>query len=220
MDGSAADDASAASPFVLLDVDGVLHPLKASGHPLHASMDELTRRCDDELNNEDDERVGETVRGEFLPENMQALAWIVRETNARIVLSSTWRETAPQRRAVDAQLALHGIPPAIGATPRLPILSGGRAAEILAWVDAAEFASAGTCYWIALDDLPLEGLPPDCFVKVDPVHGLTIGDAERVCECLRAQRRRADAALAEADHRRRLQVTSAGLAALGVEAPQ
>lgn len=178
-------DSDAGRAIILLDVDGVLHPLRPSGHALYASMDDLTARADEELDLPDD-ATGRTVAGEFLEENMAALHHIVSTTGAAIVLSSTWRETAPQRRAVDVQLIKHGIAPHVGCTPRLPMVpNGGRAAEILAW--AAEHATGGVA-WVALDDLELTGLPKSCFVQMDPAVGLTRLDADRVIACLQQQK--------------------------------
>eukprot|EP00966_Prymnesium_polylepis_P284441 6571221-Prymnesium_polylepis.2 len=62
---------------------------------------------------------------------MAPLARALLDVHALIVLSTTWRETAPQRRAVDEQLELNGLPRHASCTPMLPSLEGGRAAEIL-----------------------------------------------------------------------------------------
>ena len=116
---------------------------------------------------------------------MAALNYIIQITQASIVLSSTWRETAPQRRAVDQQLAKHGIPQAVDATPRLSTLDGGRAAEILAW---AASSAAGSSCWVAIDDMELDAqLPAGHFVHTDPAAGLTMAEAERVCALLQQQ---------------------------------
>ena len=181
MAGAAPSDA----PCVLLDVDGVLHPLAASGHPLYASMDDLTLRT-----NADallpDHAVGGVVDGEFMQDNMAALAYILRATGASVILSSTWRETGPQRRAVDAMLLRHGLPASLGVTPRLSTLEGGRAAEILAWAAERDDIS-----WVAIDDLDLTAdLPSEFFVQTDPGRGLTMADAERAIALLSAQARR------------------------------
>ena len=123
-----------------------------------------------------------TVDGEFTNECMGALAQCVHATSARIVLSSTWRETAPQRRAVEAQLKAHGIVERIcGCTPGLPLLEGGRVAEILQWVDLHKPAR-----WVALDDADLSKLPAGRFVRTDPAKGFTRHDAARVEELLSA----------------------------------
>tara|TARA_B100000795_G_scaffold163709_1_gene123098 strand:- start:1583 stop:2020 length:438 start_codon:yes stop_codon:yes gene_type:complete len=121
---------------------------------------------------------------------MAELARAVATTGAQIVLSTTWRETPPQRRAVDRKLQEFGIPPSVDATPRLSVLRGGRAAEILAWAAAQP---AGT-RWVALDDIDLGQKPvpgtgrsvvdgtllPEHFVHVDAHIGLTAADADRL----------------------------------------
>ena len=43
---------SASAPFVVLDVDGVLHPLSEKGLPVNAAFEDLSKRADEEL--EDD----------------------------------------------------------------------------------------------------------------------------------------------------------------------
>lgn len=179
-----------ADPVILLDVDGVLHPVRPSGHPLRAAMEDLIARVEAEESIAGDDHVGRVVEGEFVQECMAALGDCVRASGARIVLSSTWRETAPQRRAVDAQLVKHGLPPHEGCTPRLSVIEGGRAAEIIAWAAERDCnPGASTTCWVALDDQ--EGLehklPATHFVKVDPALGLTAADAERACELLRQQ---------------------------------
>ena len=181
------------SPFILLDVDGVLHPLRPSGHPLLASMDDIVQRGEREAFVADDpHHTGEVIRGEFEPGCMNALHHLVQGCGAHIVLSSTWRETLPQRRAVDQQLQRFGMPCALGFTPQIPRYEGGgRGAEILAWVTEQEGIS-GSCCWIAIDDLELEQqLPPSHFLRTDPAVGLTTEDAERAAEMLRQQQRTA-----------------------------
>ena len=184
------------APFIVLDVDGVLHPLRASGHPLRASMADILARGEREeaLDAADPEdlggRTGETVDGEFVDECTTVLAEIVQSVGAKIVLSSTWRETAPQRRAVNSQLARHGISAIVGWTGSL---SGPhrRAEEILAWAAEQQRSSSAPCCWVALDDQ--EGLdqflPAANLVQTDPARGLTAEDGERALECLRQQRR-------------------------------
>jgi hypothetical protein len=173
-------------PVILLDIDGVVHPLAPSGHPLHASMDDLSARCDADLEMDEEEGVGGVVEGEFTAECMHALQECCQATGCEIVLSSTWRETQPQRRAVDGQLRKANLPASSGCTPRLPLVGGGRAHEILAWAEA----NPSRC-WVAIDDMALDELPEAHFVKTDPAVGLTSADAELVVEKLRQQRVRA-----------------------------
>ena len=103
---------------------------------------------EDEDEDEDEERgkksnrgrVARVVRGEFLPRCLEQLRRIVVEgggghnnnkkngnksEKVLLVLSSTWRETAPQRRAVDAQLRGADLPPCAGATPTASDLYAG-----------------------------------------------------------------------------------------------
>ena len=108
----ASDAAHAGSTtcFILLDVDGVLHPLSSNGMPLHAQRDQWLARAerenalDDSGRRHDPLRVAEVIPGEFHEPCMAALGRVVRRTGAQIVLTSTWRLTGPGRRAVDAAL--------------------------------------------------------------------------------------------------------------------
>ena len=125
---------------------------------------------------------------------MAELARALAATGAQIVLSTTWRETPPQRRAVDRKLQEFGMPASVEATPRLSVLRGGRAAEILQWAAAQP---AGT-RWVALDDVDLGSKPvpgsgrsvvdgtllPENFVHVDARTGLTAADSDRLIALL------------------------------------
>lgn len=172
---------------VVLDVDGVLHPLNEKGLPLHAALEDLHARADEDrgADEEDDgERLATTVEGEFVPSCMGELARAIAETGAEIVLSSTWRETPPERRAVDAKLQENFMPCSIGCTPRLSVLRGGRAAEILAWASEQPAETR----WVAVDDVDLRlgpvSLPPERFIHVDHQTGLTAADADTLIAIL------------------------------------
>jgi len=172
-------------PVIFLDVDGVCHPLRPSGHALHASMEALTARAEAEWDLADG-ATASTVQGEFTDDCMAALAKCVHSSNARIVLSSTWRETAPQRRAVEAQCRAHRVgnvlPVVSSITPSKPGFEGGRVAEILHWVEEHQ-----PMHWLAIDDADLSKLPPGHFVHTDPGAGLTLDDAARVVDLLCTQ---------------------------------
>jgi len=134
--------------------------------------------------------IATVVAGEFELECMQSLRCAIEASGAQIALSSTWRETQPQSRAVDRALAAHGIPISVGSTPRLSILDGGRPAEILDWVSRHEPEA-----WVAVDDVDLcsavradrPRLEPHHFVKCDPAVGFTPQDADRVVTLLLSQ---------------------------------
>ena len=163
-------------PTIFLDIDGVCHPLKPSGHCLRASMDALAARADAEMDLPE-HAVASTITGEFEPENMRALAACVQQCGARIVLSSTWRETAPQRRAVDAQLIAAGMPPISGYTI---FGTRWRCEQILQYVREFKLTK-----WVAIDDAELR-LPSEHYVRVSPAVGFTDRDAECVCALLLA----------------------------------
>ena len=165
---------------LLLDVDGVLHPLGSNHLPLAADLSELSARADEVIAHGDED--GFTTRalaGEFTESCMTALKTIVRESGCTIVLSSTWREQACDRRCVDDMLRRHGLPASCSCTP---VAGGGRVAEILAWVREAR-----PLRWIAVDDTDLSSLPAGHFWRTRMEAGLTQQDAEAIVAMLRSQ---------------------------------
>ena len=119
---------------IFLDVDGVLHPLGANFLPSEANFDDLMARADtvDACAPDDasSSEVYPVVAGEFLPRCLAALRRIVEATGAEVVLSSTWRETLPQTRAVNLQLATGaGLRPCCAATPCLSVVDGASDSE-------------------------------------------------------------------------------------------
>ena len=172
--------------FIVLDVDGVLHPLNEKHLPVGADLSLLAARADAE------QKPGvpaTAVPGEFVPACMNAFSRAVHATGAAIVLSTTWRESEAMRLCVLQQLQQFGLPSPVGSTPRLSILRGGRAAEILAWAQEAKPAR-----WVAIDDIDLRQpsgvsgptVAQEHFVHVDSSTGLTEDDADRIIALLRA----------------------------------
>eukprot|EP00316_Scyphosphaera_apsteinii_P026345 CAMPEP_0119328320 /NCGR_PEP_ID=MMETSP1333-20130426/73030_1 /TAXON_ID=418940 /ORGANISM="Scyphosphaera apsteinii, Strain RCC1455" /LENGTH=142 /DNA_ID=CAMNT_0007337131 /DNA_START=277 /DNA_END=705 /DNA_ORIENTATION=+ len=139
---------------------------------------------------DEEDSIASVVDGEFIEPCMRELKRAVEQTGAQILLSSTWRETVPQRRAVDDQLVAHGLPISAGCTPRLSVLRGGRAAEIEKWVELQRPQR-----WCAVDDLDLctatcnggPFLADENFVKVDPELGLTPSNADRIIQLLQSR---------------------------------
>eukprot|EP00437_Effrenium_voratum_P010566 CAMPEP_0181426636 /NCGR_PEP_ID=MMETSP1110-20121109/15763_1 /TAXON_ID=174948 /ORGANISM="Symbiodinium sp., Strain CCMP421" /LENGTH=196 /DNA_ID=CAMNT_0023549833 /DNA_START=18 /DNA_END=608 /DNA_ORIENTATION=+ len=111
---------------------------------------------------------------------MEALALIVRETGAQIVLSSTWRLWAERtgRDAVDKALTRYGLPKTSGQTPDLKCNSG-RPAEIFAYLKEKDVDS-----WIALDDMDMQAdLGARCIVTPAKT-GMRQKDARRAIAIL------------------------------------
>jgi hypothetical protein len=81
-------------------------------------------------------------------DRLQNLKWLVDESNAHIVLSTTWRQDPNMRNFLIAALSHVGIPPdkVVGDTPNSPL--EGRGGEIRAWL------SNNTNYkrFVAIDD--------------------------------------------------------------------
>ncbi|OLQ07920.1 hypothetical protein AK812_SmicGene8642 [Symbiodinium microadriaticum] len=113
---------------------------------------------------------------------MEALAMIVRETGAQIILSSTWRlwDGSTGRKAVDKALKLHGIPKLAGQTPDLKG-AVGRPNEILEYLKSCE---GGPAKWIALDDMDMRAELGDRLVMTHATKGLRPRDARRAIALL------------------------------------
>ena len=207
---------------MFLDVDGVLHGLDpATYRPRHATLDALLTRAEHEDSAAAaaaacDDDVGEVVPGEFEPACMTQLARLLASLPppVRIVLSSTWRETARGRNAVATQIARH-CPRAPALTDSTPLLPGrGRAAEIRTWLQrnridsAADGISGAALRWIALDDedlsapqgwrtasddddaaVPVDAspLPLTHFLRVTAADGLTASDVDAALGLVAAQ---------------------------------
>ena len=168
------------APVLLLDVDGVLHPLGPNSLPSFANLSQLSARADESI--ERDDEAGFTTRsvdGEFIDSCMAVLKRIVKESGCAIILSSTWREQACDRRCVDALLRRHGLPACAGSTPA----GAGRAAEILAWVRDAP----GAVRWCAVDDANITAsLPAAHFHHVQGDKGLSPADGDAILAKFRA----------------------------------
>ena len=110
---------------------------------------------------------------------------LVADLGARVVVSSTWRETTPPAVLRD-YLAHHGYSGEIDSVT--PILKGWtRGAEIRAWLHAHDAWGAP---FVILDDWPLAefaGLH-DRLVSTDYAAGLTDADCERAVRLVEAQR--------------------------------
>ena len=144
-------------PIIFLDIDGVLNS-------------ERTRAEGDH---------------DIAPPLLSNLAHVVVQTNAEIVLSSTWRLVAPLQQQVRETLLTHGIGPLRGATPDIEgKCLGDRVDEIMAW--RAEHDSSGAAPYIAIDDLPLcamnKALDEQHFVGTSDTVGLT---REKAAEAVR-----------------------------------
>jgi hypothetical protein len=126
----------------------------------------------------------------FKPSCVEALRRIVVSTEARIVLSSSWRCTPETIAAVDTALAAVGIAPVIGCTPTKKQLRS-RVAEILNWLERNPALKKSRAF-VCLDDMDLATGAKDgsrsaiCenVVRTDPDEGLTESDAKQAIQIL------------------------------------
>lgn len=149
---------------IFLDFDGVLN---TTGHapilppapltPMHGSIEWLAYQLE--------------------PDLCARLSRLVERADARVVLSTTWRNAFPLPRLWEL-MGRVGLPVPIGATPMLP--GGRRDREILAWCDAA-----GVDNFVALDDDPMDSIAATGrLVQTDPWIGLADEDVEAALRVL------------------------------------
>jgi hypothetical protein len=158
--------------IIFLDVDGVLHPFH--GHMSESQITTFHKSC------------------------MEALRNIVEDTDAEIVLSSSWRNFASTRKKLLANLAQYGMTYTKWIEPNSASQSGNVSAKklskILAYVHAHNPAD-----WIVLDDEDLIGLSGEDpsslmiqlfmsrYVRTDPTTGLANLDAQEAIKILNSE---------------------------------
>lgn len=155
------------SALLFLDLDGVLHTeyydswLSFSGKAL---TDEFGAK--------------------FSPSCIRNLNFIVKRTDAKIVLVSNWRHFGLQRmKEMWEKRSLPGI--VIGMTPYLTDETGSelnRGEEIARWLQENEAANAA---YVIIDDRSEEYTDRGKLVQVGYRRGLTFWAAKRVCRILK-----------------------------------
>lgn len=150
--------------IIFLDVDGVLNNGTSHGDPdtmLSATRYMiLSRKC------------------------LKRFVDLVRDTDSRIVLSSTWRSTLALKVELHTALVQAGLPTGVfvGQTPEIFISKRG--SEIMTWL--GKLSSERVSAWTVIDDMNLSGTPEldGHFVWIDPQLGLVNADADRAKEIL------------------------------------
>lgn len=116
----------------------------------------------------------------FAKPQMTLLKKIVKETGAKIVLSSSWRTSTFGRAEVTKELVANAMPTFIDITPEMPDTT--RAVEILTWLEKHK-DRLRIVNFVALDDIALARTAPDKeffgrhAVKTNSHTGLTEEDA-------------------------------------------
>jgi hypothetical protein len=125
---------------------------------------------------------------------------IVAHTNARIVLTSKWRNRATMRTNFNRELQARGLPVTIGRLGVLEDTGGGRAAEVLHFLDEYSRGQSTTGAkvhgWCALDERNFGAPDPDYefgrfhghFVQTDKKFGISDAVADRCIECIRMRK--------------------------------
>ncbi|MBQ2352370.1 MAG: hypothetical protein II394_09175, partial [Bacteroidales bacterium] len=178
----AAQDDENGYPIIFLDFDGVLNTekyyceLKGKGLPSEDKYGQL-----------------------FDPEAVANLRKIIDATDARIVVSSSWRYmglNVLQRMWYDRDLPgrivditpLHLLDDKLRDTDlnQVDVLSLCRGNEIKWYFDEVLDANSGSCRFVIFDDLK-EVLPElqDHFVRIDPIVGITEEDVEKAVEIMK-----------------------------------
>ena len=197
---SAAQPPNEDACYIFLDIDGVLNcaPSRAAAQRLHGEAQQ-------------------TLALAGAPRLIRALKHLVEQTNAQIILSSTWRVEESTRAAVRDRLRSFGLV-LLAFTPELSEEEAGdkhfalccsgpdgeflpeleRAIEIQRWLLQAHGGEVEGCRYVALDDMDLTGasgraagvdglLDPLHFVRTDDMRGLTRLRAEVAVAKLRRQ---------------------------------
>ena len=168
---------------IFLDFDGVLN---SSGYS--ATLFEAGRPTKDEYGQE-----------LFDPETVNLLNRIVDETEAKIVISSSWRYLGitalrdmwqerglhgqiigmTSMHAVDEYIMEHGL----DWLDKGAIASSPRAMEIEAWLHEHDNVDS----FVILDDMPMSASLQPHFVQINPILGLLRAQAEKAVEILNAK---------------------------------
>ena len=189
--------------FIFLDVDGVLHPLNEKQLPALVKKEDLFQRVQEEDELGERLKTSDVLEGEFIPEIMLRLSKLIKEMSkngdVNIVLSSTWRESLPRRKAVNSKLKEFGIPQFSSITPILQLqYRCQRAYEIVTWLCTNRQQTQSNFRFVILDDSDLldkEGVSrgekdlaaafiEPYFVRCEKSVGLTENDCVRAIEIL------------------------------------
>lgn len=182
--------------IIFLDIDGVLLPFGSNNNA--ASLSSTTNRC-----------------GLFPMEKVQALSYIVERTDARIVLSSTWRVRPDYCEDILQSLRAYDRGPLSTMTEFYDTTDihnhSERQWEIWDYLMSSSSSSSSGCNhddsakrqrleitkgWVALDDEELLEGPKNAkhrarflghVVKTDSATGLTMADAEKAVKILLGQ---------------------------------
>lgn len=155
--------------IIFLDIDGVLNPV----HNMNA-LHKMWKVSEGKIKSKDDYGYF------FLDHNVNALAHIIELTQAKIVLSSTWRLMGEIRIR---QLWDHRKLPGelYSVTPSTNEAIRGK--EIDMWLNS--FKEEGITSYVIIDD-DRDMLPEQSgkFVKTNSYYGLTMADATKAIEIL------------------------------------
>ena len=119
------------------------------------------------------------------PESIDQLNRVLEATEAKSVVSSTWRYMYPSVRDLNELLESHGLPKGCvtGLTPRVLDYNVHytRGAEIALWLER----HGSIKNWVAVDDeSAMEPLPSERVVKTEWVVGLQKEHADKMIEVL------------------------------------
>lgn len=157
------------APVIFLDVDGVLN------HP------GVYAECA--------KRPGQTRPVEWLDRTCIArVSALCERTGAVVVISSGWRRYLGAEGAA-AVLREGGLTaPVLGATPEAPFAEIPGAVEPMRWGEIRQWLASrlDVTRWVVIDDLALEGVPAERFVRTDGAVGITEADCERAAAALGA----------------------------------
>jgi hypothetical protein len=158
---------------IFLDIDGVLNTAIYAQHYFDICKHfGLSRKDAKDLRHGLRDEFG----SHFDPRPVGLLKWIIEQTNAKIVISSTWRHSGEE--TMKLMWEMRDLPgEVIGITP---LLNTDRGEEIAEWLRENEVDS----YVIIDDDKDM--LPEQLlnFVQTDGEYGITFKETEKIIEIL------------------------------------
>jgi hypothetical protein len=115
------------------------------------------------------------------PQLVARLNRVVRETGARVVISSGWRHYLGAESVVEVLWACGFTGEVIGATPKAPVktFTWQRALEIEMWL-----SQNPARHWVAVDDVAV-AVESGRLVRTNPKTGLTDADVQTLIKLLK-----------------------------------
>lgn len=118
---------------------------------------------------------------DFSDESLINLEYIVSSTDAKLILSSTWRLNNKTLNIVKDKLNKYNLQ--LYSTTTKDNSLQNRSYEILKWINDNCYSNIDKVKWVAIDDCELK-LSVSHYIRIDPTYGLTKEDSDNVIDLL------------------------------------